>query len=241
MAGTKIPFSKAKALVLVSLLLISLSLAGCASLSSIFSKTSKESTAEELAQEGMDHLKNGNHFKAQESFQKIKDRYPFSQYGLLADLKLADVHYYKEEYDEAVASYREFEKLHPTNEALPYVVYQVGMCYFKQILGDDRDQSSTTSAQSEFQRLLNTYPDSPYAPDARQKIKECREWLARHEFYIGRFYFRTKRYDAAIKRLTKLAADYPESAIIKETLPLIRDCEDRKREDQSKADPHRAL
>ena len=42
---------------------------------------------------------------------------------------------------EAVLAYTEFINLHPTNENLPYVMYQIGMCYYNQITTIDRDQS----------------------------------------------------------------------------------------------------
>lgn len=194
-------------------------------LKSFMPKSPQEKTAQELAQEGMEYLRQGSYHNAVQSFQLIKDRYPFSQYGLLASLKLADAHYFKEEYEEALAGYREFEKLHPTNEALPYVGYQTAMCYFKQILSEDRDQAVTQNAVNEFQRLLNTYPSSPYTTEAHQKLKECRDCLARHELYVGKFYYRIKKYEAALKRAKKLMIDYPDSSVKEEAASLAKKCE----------------
>src|SRR4030042_87326 len=184
---------------------------GCATITSlILPKPPREKTAEELAAGGMTYLRKGDYYKSAESFQQIKDRYPFSQYSLLAALKLADIHYHRKEYEEAISAYQEFEKLHPTNEALPYVTYQIGMSYFRQMLGVDRDQAATKNALNEFTPLLNTYPDSPYVIEAKEKIRQCRERLAEHELYVGRFYLRTEQYKAALNRLRRLVSDYPE-------------------------------
>lgn len=205
-----------------------LSFAGCSTIGSlIFPKPPREKTAQELAVEGMAYLRRGSYYKAAGAFQQIRDRYPFSQYGLLADLKLADIHYYRGEYEEAVSAYREFEKLHPANEALPYIVYQVGMSYFRQIPSVDRDQTVTRNAWNEFQRLLNTYPDSQYVLEAKKRIRECREKLAEHELYVGRFYLRTKKYQAALKRLSEVIVTYPETSAKDKALTLIKQCEEK--------------
>lgn len=199
---------------------------GCATITSlILPKPPREKTAEELAAGGMTYLRKGDYYKSAEAFQQIKDRYPFSQYSLLAALKLADIHYHRKEYEEAISAYQEFEKLHPTNEALPYVTYQTGMSYFRQMLGIDRDQAATKNALNEFHRLLNTYPDSPYVMEAKEKIRQCRERLAEHELYVGRFYLRTEQYRAALNRLRRLVSDYPETSAREKALALIKQCE----------------
>ncbi len=208
------------------LLLFLLSASSCSTITSlILPKPEREKNAQELAANGMAYLHRGTYHKAEEAFQRIRDRYPFSQYGLLAALKLADIHYYRGEYEEAITAYQEFEKLHPTNEALPYVVYQLGMCYFSQILSIDRDQTATMNAFSEFQRLLNTYPDSPYVLEAKARMKQCRERLAEHELYVARFYFRTKKYQPALQRLRQLINDYPETSAKDTALSLIKEWE----------------
>ena len=98
-------------------------------------------TAQELAWDGMDAYEDGEYKDAIEYFQKLKDWYPFSKYAMLAELKIADSHYHLKQYDEAIFAYEEFEKLHPRNEAIPYVIYQVGLCYYDQIDTIDRDQN----------------------------------------------------------------------------------------------------
>ena len=83
-------------------------------------------SAQELAWDGMDAYEDGDYKDAIEYFQKLKDWYPFSKYAILAELKIADAHYHLKQYDEAIFAYEEFEKLHPRNEAVPYVIYQIG-------------------------------------------------------------------------------------------------------------------
>ncbi len=73
-----------------------------------------------MADEGINQLKKKNYDEAIETFEKVRDRYPYSDQALLAQIKVADAYFYKKKYDEALQAYKEFEKLHPTNKAVPY-------------------------------------------------------------------------------------------------------------------------
>ena len=147
-------------------LIILLVVAGCSSLQNSIDKflgIEEGDTAEELAWDGMDAYDNGNYGKAIEKFQKLKDIYPFSKYAILAELKIADAHYQREEYEEAIFEYENFEGLHPRNEAIPYVIYQIGRSYYDQIDTTDRDQTSARKAFEAFQRLQKQFPKDQYA------------------------------------------------------------------------------
>jgi outer membrane protein assembly factor BamD len=163
---------------------------------------------EELAGEGMRQFEDKDYADAIKTFTSLKERYPYSRYAILAELKLADAHFYREEYPEAIAAYEDFSRLHPKNEAIPYVLYQIGESYYRQLLTVDRDQTPTHQAILAFERLLNTYPNSTYEDRARANIRVCRHNLAGHELYVGRFYYKSKHYRAALGRLQGALADY---------------------------------
>jgi len=182
-------------------------------------------TPRELARVGMIYFQEKDYNKAIETFQKIRDLHPFSPYTILAELKIADSHYYKKDYEEALAEYEDFEKLHPRNEVVPYVIYQMGMCHFNRMLGIDRDKTATYEALQLFERLVRTYPKSKYAAQAKERIKECREVLARHEFYVGKFYFKTKQYKAALGRFEDILRKYPDSELKEGAMEYIKRCQ----------------
>lgn len=173
-------------------------------------QTKEEKPAQELASDGMEAFKKGNYDKAIESFQKIKDWYPFSKYAILAELKIADAHFNLKEYEEAVFAYEEFENLHPRNEAIPYVIYQIGRCYFVQIDTIDRDQTSSQKALDTFNRLIKQFPEDTYAVRAVEHTTKCIKSLAGHEFYVGLYYFKSKHYKAAQKRFEAVLNKYPD-------------------------------
>ncbi|XCN74820.1 MAG: outer membrane protein assembly factor BamD [Candidatus Electrothrix aestuarii] len=177
-------------------------------------KEEKIDSAGTLVTQGMNAYKVGKYSTAIEHFQEIKDRYPFSPEALLAELKLADCKYYSENYEEAKELYKDFEEQHPTNEAVPYVMFQIGMCDYSRTDSIDRDPSGAQDAIKSFSRLLRTYPDSPYTREAKARIRAAREFIVNHEYYVAVFYVRTKKYDQAKHRLKYILTMYPDAAII---------------------------
>lgn len=182
-------------------------------------------SAETLVSEGTSSFSEGDYKTAVKAYSDLRDWYPFSKYAILAELKIADAHYALKEYDEALFAYAEFEKMHPKNEAIPYVIYQSGLCWFDQIRSVDRDATPARKSMELFNRLIDQYPDSNYVPMAKEKIVTCIENLAGHELYVAHFYLKTKKYPAALKRYEYLAENFPETEQGKEALAFIPKCE----------------
>ncbi|MBW2598249.1 MAG: outer membrane protein assembly factor BamD, partial [Deltaproteobacteria bacterium] len=163
------------------------------------------------------------------------DWYPFSKYVPFAELKIADANYNIEEYEEAVSAYEEFESLHPRNEAIPYVIYKMGLCYFQQIDTIDRDQSTAKKALDTFHRLKKQFPKDPYAIKAEENIKKCLKSLTGHELYVGLFYLKSKHYKAALHRFESILTQYPDVGVHQKALQHIATCEALlKEQDQEK-------
>jgi outer membrane protein assembly factor BamD len=207
------------ALVFISMLLCS----GCSWLGG--NQGPNEKPAHELVQEGMESYKKGNYTAAITSFEQLKDWYPFSKYAILAELKIADAHYHLGQYAEAVMAYEEFEQLHPRNEAAPYVIYQTGRCYYDQIDTIDRDQTPAKKALDIFQRLNRQHPADPYAQQARIHSIKCLQSITGHELYVGKFYFKSKHYKAALNRFTAVVTQYPDVGAHHQALGYIAQCE----------------
>jgi outer membrane protein assembly factor BamD len=201
-------------------LLILMLLSGCAWFSNEDTRP-----AHELARDGMEDYKDGNYTKAIETFERLKDWYPFSKYAILAELKIGDAYYKKEEFEDAVFAYEEFINLHPRNEAVPYVMYQIGRCYFDQVATIDRDQANARKAFESFNKLLERYPVDGYARKARPHIAACIKSLAGHDLYVGRFYFKNRYYKAALSRFTAVLTDYPDVGLQDDALRYIAICE----------------
>lgn len=185
------------------------------------SGTAMPDTPESLVMQGLDDFNHGEYNDALKVFNEVKDRFPFSKESLLAELKAADSHYYMQQYDEARALYEEFEENHPTNEAIPYVLFQIGRCYYEEIDTIDRDPAGAVKAIEVFSRLLQTYPQSPYTDEARARVAAARNFLANHEYYVADFYVRTESYEQAERRLKYLLATYPDSEVTGKARDLL--------------------
>jgi len=202
---------------------------GCSSLKKTWNAIVGEddtAPAQQLAWDGMDAYEDGDYKDATEYFQKLKDFYPFSKYAILAELKIADSHYHLEQYEEAIFAYSEFEKLHPRNEAIPYVIYQIGLCYFVQIDTIDRDQTPAAMALSTFQRLNKQFPDDQYARSGAEHLTRCYKSLAGNEYYVGEFYYKSKHYKAALTRFMAVLSTYPDVGYHQKALQYIAKCEE---------------
>jgi len=196
-------------------------LCGCS-----FFETSSEmnQSAEELVSEGTAAFVDKDYEDAIKAFTNLKDWYPFSKYAILAELKIADSHFFLEQYDEAIMAYEEFEKMQPKNEAIPYIVYQIGLSWFKQLDTIDRDHTPALNSLAQFKRLQDQFPRSEYAEKAGEYIEKCTAGLAAHELYVANFYMKTKKYAAALKRYEAIVEKYPDSKESREALAKIPEC-----------------
>lgn len=193
----------------VILILAALLLCGC----SLFEQTEyrTEKNAEELASDGASAFMAQDYKDALKAYTDLKDWYPFSRYAILAELKIADSHYHLEEYEEAILAYEEFERMHPKNDAIPYVIYQIGMSWFNQLDTIDRDHTPAQKALAQFNRLADQFPNSEYTTNAAAHYEKCMKHLSGHELYVANFYMKTKKYKAALARYEYLIERFPES------------------------------
>jgi outer membrane protein assembly factor BamD len=161
-----------------------------------------------LYQQGLQEYQNGKYKRSIELFQRVKEEYPLSPLAIAAEMGIADSYFSGKQYPEAELVYSEFLNLHPTNENLPYVMYQIGMCHFNEITTIDCDQSEAFTALKEFERLMVRFPGSKFSFMAEKMIRDCRKTLGDQEFYVGEFYFNIKEYRAALHRFEKIAREY---------------------------------
>ena len=203
-----------------------LTLCGCASIKDMFDfsgdkKADVHLPAETLIAKGLDEFNIGRYYLADTYFTEVLDRYPFSPQALLAELKAADCKYFMEKYYEALLLYKQFEERHPTNEAMPYVMYQKGMCNYNRIDTIDRDPDGAIQAIQDFSQLLRAFPVSPYTEEAKARIRAANEFLVNHEYFVVKFYLRTEKYKEAETRLKYLIAMYPDAMIIPRAKDLL--------------------
>ena len=170
-------------------------------------------TSKEYFERGQEHFDKEKYKTAIKIFDNILDEFPYSRFTILAQLRKGEAYYLKKEYLEALPILESFLIIHPKHEEIDKVYYLIAMCYFEQLSSKDRDQTYTFNAISYFRRLIRLFPDSIYVEDANKKILACRNLLAEHELYVGKFYLRTKKLDAAEIRFLNIEQNYNDSEI----------------------------
>jgi outer membrane protein assembly factor BamD len=165
---------------------------------------------------------------ARQHFRRIVDAFPQSQYAPDARISLGDA-YFNEggdaNYILAVSAYRDFVTLYPSHPKADYAQFQTGESYFRRRHGPDRDQTPTLEALNEFDRLLEAYPGSPLVEEAKQRIRDCRQSLARAEFLAGYFYQRTRKAcRSAIARYEGILSEFPDYEDLDEVLYRLGEC-----------------
>ncbi|MBN2428612.1 MAG: outer membrane protein assembly factor BamD [Deltaproteobacteria bacterium] len=189
-----------------SVLFLLIFLAGC----SLWESKPARYSTEGYFQQGEALLAKGEYKEAGKAWEKVLEAYVSPQMNMLAELKIAEAHYLAKEYAEAAAAYEDFLKRHPQERRTPDIMFQLGMSYYQQRLPQDRDQTATYNALVTFQSLERNFPNSNKVAAAKQKIAVLRTEMADHEFYVGKFYFKTKKYSSAISRFEQLLQSYPE-------------------------------
>ncbi len=149
---------------------------------------------------------------AREYFRRIIDSYPQSELRPEAKLGIGDS-YLGEGTGEALVlaanEFREFLTFYPTNPRSDYAQYKLGMVYFKQMRGPQRDQTETREAVKEFEIFLERYPNSALKPEVEAKLREARDRVSMAEYLVGVFYYKPRWYPGAIDRLRALLKTDP--------------------------------
>ena len=173
---------------------------------------------EELYNNGIDALNARRYETATDQFNLVEQNYPYSSWAVNAQLMQGYTQYLRNNYTDAIATLDRFIQLHPAHRDVAYAYYLRALCYYEQIADIQRDQRGTELAMNALQEVVNRFPDSAYARDARLKIDLCRDHLAGKEMEIGRWYESQHLYESAIGRFQRVVDDYQTTNHVPEAL-----------------------
>ena len=213
---------------LVSALLFAGLMAGCAS-------TKDDPTAgwspNRIHAEAKEELDSGAYDKAVPLFEKLEGRAAGTPLAQQAQIDKAYAQYKSGDKAQAVATLDRFIKLHPASPALDYAFYLKGLVNFNDNLGlfsfisrqdlSERDQKAAKDSFEAFSELYTRFPESRYAPDARQRMTYIVNSLAQYEVHVARYYFKRGAYVAAISRAQVALADYQGVPALEEALYIL--------------------
>lgn len=168
-------------------------------------------SADQYYTEGKAAFGEENYEVAITNYKNLLDQYPFDPHAEEAELTIAESHYKKGQYAEAIAAFNDFQRMHPMSPELAKVYYLLGKSFDKQMTTPDRDQGAADNAQGWYRVVLDRYPDSDYAPKARRRMARCRESMAEHDRRVARFYFKKDNMRAGENRVKSILEKFPDT------------------------------
>ena len=178
----------------------------------------EERPVELLYNTGADRLDRRQWDNAVAYFEEVERQHPYSEWSRRAILMTAFAHYQSNDYAEAIAGADRFIQLYPGNPNTPYAFYLKAICYFEQIVDVGRDQAATGQALAALRDVVQRYPNSEYAQDARLKIDMVNDQLAGKEMTVGRYYLRNSQPLAAVGRFRTVIDRYQTTSHTPEAL-----------------------
>lgn len=195
-----------------------LALAGCSGNKNKSRIAYEERPVELLYATGADRLDRGLWNQAVDYFQEVERQHPYSEWSRRAILMQAYAHYQGNNYPEAIGDADRFISLYPGNPAAAYAYYLKSICYFEQIVDTGRDQAATGQALENLRGVVQRFPNTEYAQDARLKIDMVNDQLAGKEMNIGRWYLREGDTLAAVGRFRTVVDRYQTTSHTPEAL-----------------------
>ncbi len=201
-------------------------LAGCSSSKDVV----PDIPPSELYSDAQSSLQSGNWTNAIKKLEALDSRYPFGAYSEQVQLDLIYAYYKNDELALSSATIDRFMRLNPTNERLDWVLYMRGLTHMAQdqnfmhsvfnIDRSDRDPEPVKKAFADFKKLLQRYPDSQYAEDAKLRLIALKNRLANYDLATADFYLRREAWIAAIKRCQEIQKTYPNTEAARQSLPI---------------------
>ena len=211
-------------------------LTACALLFVGCSSTPKEdpnSTAavEKLYADAKDDMASGSYDRAIKTLERVEGRAAGTLLSQQATLDLAYAQYRTAERAAALATLDRFIKLHPSSPALDYALYLRGIVNFNDKLGilsalskqdlSERDQQASRDSYQSFRQVVDQFPQSRYAGDAKLRMDYIVNALAEYELHVSRYYFRRGAYVAAVNRAQQVLLEFPQAPSTEEALYLM--------------------
>lgn len=233
--------SSALLLLVVSITLVT----GCAS------RDAEQLPEEKYYEQARQSMNAGNFESAQNNLESLETYYPFGRYAEQAQLDLIFARYQNLDLQGARSAADRFLRLNPQSENADYALYMRGVASYNMDLGlaaryfpiavEGRDPGQQRQAFDDFRQLVNRYPNSDYAPDARQRMIAIRNRLAGAEIEAAEYYIKREAYIAALNRARTVVEDFNRTPAVEEALVIMAEMYARLRLDEEKKDTTRVL
>ncbi|HEU4603612.1 MAG TPA: outer membrane protein assembly factor BamD [Steroidobacteraceae bacterium] len=182
----------------------------------------------DMAKRASDH---GDYATATKYYEQLEARFPFSNPARQGQLDLMYAYYKNKEPESAIDQADQFIRENPTHPRVDYAYYIKGLTQFERSPNflerwfhadlNQRPPSDARASFQSFQTLVQKYPESQYAADARQRMIFLRNRLAAYEVYVADYYFSRGAYVGAINRAKYAIENYDGAPQIKRALEIM--------------------
>ncbi len=220
----------------ITLLALSVNLVGCQTFKNLTGKKDVDAveTAEKSEQnyynDAIAQIDKNRYNQAIEDLTNLRTFYPTGQYAEQALLDMMYAQYASGEFEMAASSAEQFIRLYPSNPQVSYAYYVRGVANMEgsseglklfKLNQAERDTAYLRIAFANFQELINKYPNSPYAPDAAQRMTFIYNQFAESEMSAANWYIEREAYVAAVNRAKWVFQYYPLSESTPEAIAVL--------------------
>ena len=167
---------------------------------------------------GLDSLDKGDALYAAKKFNEAELLFPQSEWAPKSALMSAYSYYSQDYYAESINSLEQFIKKYPKNKRISYAHFLLAMCYYQSIIDEKKDLEPLLKARDKFIYVVENYPETDFALDAKFKLDLIKEILASKEMYLGNYYIQKEKWIAAINRYKNIIKDYDTTIYVEEAL-----------------------
>lgn len=221
------------------LLVITLAMPGCSTVKNLFGDDEDESLenvpVEALYERARSSMTGGNWARAEEHFERLMAQYPYGAYTEQALMEMAYAQYKAGKHEEAISTIDRFLRTYPTHRNVPYMYYLRGLVnsgrdtvFLQRVWTLDpsrRDLAAPHQAYSDLSTVVERYPNSRYAADAKARMQDLVDLFARHEIETALYYLRRGAWVAAANRADYLLEEYPQSMYRHDAIAVIAEAQ----------------
>ena len=172
----------------------------------------------ESYKKGLKALDEGDALYAARHFTDAELLFPQSEWAPKSLLMAAYSYYSQDYFADAIAELERFIKTYPQSNRLDYAYFLLATCYYEKIIDEKKDLEPLIKAKETFKFVIQKYPSTDFALDAKFKLDLIDETLAGKEMYIGRYYIKKEKWIAAINRFKYVVDNYNSTIYIEEAL-----------------------
>ena len=165
-----------------------------------------------------------NYSQAAEEFQNAERNHPTSEWAADALVMATYSAYKDDDFAGALLASDRFMRFHPGHSDVAYILYLRGMSYYRQVSDVRREPGMSVYALNTFQQLVDRFPNTEYAANAKNKILILKNYIAGKVMYSARRDMKKQNWLSAIEQLQQIVAGAQETQMTPEAMYRLVEC-----------------